>query len=144
MNKHNLMRRVASVATELDVKGFTKEAKELDSILLKLANSAMEFDDEYDRGVRDVIRFYREMGEDEKKIKTLISTLSNTDFRSIMKVVGDSVFIGKNKIDSIDDLIEYVKPREDEFDEADMYPYMGDSGYDDGDGYGNQEYHDDY
>ena len=138
------MRRVASVATELDVKGFTKEAKHLDSILLKLANSAMEFDDEYERGVRDVIRFYREMGEDEEKIKTLISTLSNTDFRSIMKVVGDNVFIGKNKIDNIEDLIEYVKPKEDEFDMSDYEMFMGDSGYDDGDGYGNQEYHDDY
>ena len=37
MNKHNLLKRIASVATELDMKGFTKEAKHLDSMLLRLA-----------------------------------------------------------------------------------------------------------
>lgn len=34
----NLLKRIASVATELDYAGFTKEAKQMDSILLKLAN----------------------------------------------------------------------------------------------------------
>jgi hypothetical protein len=38
MNKHNLMRKIASVATELDYAGLTKEAKTMDSILLKLAS----------------------------------------------------------------------------------------------------------
>ena len=38
MNK-NLLKRIASVATELDQSGFTKEAKSLDLILLKLAQS---------------------------------------------------------------------------------------------------------
>ena len=37
MNKHNLLKRIASVATDLDMKGFTKEAKHLDSMLLRLA-----------------------------------------------------------------------------------------------------------
>ncbi len=39
MNKHNLMRKIASVATELDYVGLTKEAKKMDLMLLKLAQS---------------------------------------------------------------------------------------------------------
>ena len=42
MNKHNLLKRIASVATELDQSGFTKEAKNMDLILLKLAQEEME------------------------------------------------------------------------------------------------------
>ena len=41
MNKHNLMRKIASVATELDYVGLTKEAKTMDLMLLKLAQSAV-------------------------------------------------------------------------------------------------------
>ena len=41
MNK-NLLKRIASVATELDQFGFTREAKSLDLILLKLAQEEME------------------------------------------------------------------------------------------------------
>ena len=41
MNK-NLLKRIASVATELDMKGFTKEAKTVDLMLLKLAQEGME------------------------------------------------------------------------------------------------------
>ena len=41
MNK-NLLKRIASVATELDQSGFTKEAKNMDLILLKLAQEEME------------------------------------------------------------------------------------------------------
>ena len=39
MNKHTLMRKIASVATELDYVGLTKEAKKMDLMLLKLAQS---------------------------------------------------------------------------------------------------------
>jgi len=42
MNKHNLMRKIASVATELDYVGFTKEAKKMDLMLLKLAQEEMQ------------------------------------------------------------------------------------------------------
>jgi len=42
MNKHNLMKKIASVATELDVNGFPKEAKKMDLMLLKLAQEEME------------------------------------------------------------------------------------------------------
>ena len=41
MNK-NLLKRIASVATELDQSGFTREAKNMDLILLKLAQEEME------------------------------------------------------------------------------------------------------
>ena len=41
MNK-SLLKRIASVATELDMKGFTKEAKTVDLMLLKLAQEGME------------------------------------------------------------------------------------------------------
>jgi len=44
MNKHNLMRKIASVATELDYAGLTKEAKTMDSILLKLASGPEDED----------------------------------------------------------------------------------------------------
>jgi len=41
MNK-TLLKRIASVATELDYAGFTKEAKYMDSVLLKLSHAEME------------------------------------------------------------------------------------------------------
>jgi len=41
MNK-TLLKRIASVATELDYAGFTKEAKYMDSVLLKLSQAEME------------------------------------------------------------------------------------------------------
>jgi len=46
MNKHNLMRKIASVATELDVNGFPKEAKKMDLMLLKLAQEEMPKEEE--------------------------------------------------------------------------------------------------
>jgi len=54
MNKHNLLKRIASVATELDVKGFTKEAKSLDLILLKLAQSPVAAPGSDDDGNDDI------------------------------------------------------------------------------------------
>ncbi len=59
MNKHNLLKRLASVATELDQSGFIREAKNMDLILLKLAQEEMEdanqgnLDNE-DNGMEDV------------------------------------------------------------------------------------------
>ena len=93
MNK-NLLKRIASVATELDQFGFTREAKSLDLILLKLAQEEMEGFEMDDSGPE----------KDEKP---------------------------ENYFD------------EDEFDEADMFPFMGESGYPDGSEYGNQEYPED-
>lgn len=40
MNKHNLMKKMASIATELDQAGFEKEANKIDLMMLKMA----EFD----------------------------------------------------------------------------------------------------
>jgi hypothetical protein len=37
MNKHNLMTKLASIATELDSSGFSVEAKTIDNILVKIA-----------------------------------------------------------------------------------------------------------
>ena len=37
MNKKNLLKKISSVATELDVKGFTKEAKTMDNVLIRVA-----------------------------------------------------------------------------------------------------------
>lgn len=53
MNK-NLLKQIASVATELDVKGFTKEAKSLDLILLKLAQSPVAAPGSDDDGNDDI------------------------------------------------------------------------------------------
>jgi len=93
MNK-NLLKRIASVATELDQFGFTREAKALDLILLKLAQEKMEGFKMDDSGP-----------EKDKE--------------------------PENYFD------------EDEFDEADMFPFMGDFDLGDGNGYGNQEYTED-
>lgn len=93
MNK-NLLKRIASVATELDQSGFTREAKSLDLILLKLAQEEMEGFKMDDSGP-----------EKDKE--------------------------PENYFD------------EDEFDEADMFPFMGDFDLGDGNGYGNQEYPED-
>ena len=54
MNKHNLLKRIASVATELDQSGFTKEAKSLDLILLKLAQSPVAAPGSDDDGNDDI------------------------------------------------------------------------------------------
>ena len=74
MNK-NLLKRIASVATELDQFGFTKEAKSLDLILLKLAQEEMEgFGPEKDKEpenyfdedeIDDDVFFEAYMGESE-------------------------------------------------------------------------------
>jgi hypothetical protein len=37
MNKNNLMRKLASIATELDSAGFNVEAKTIDTIFVKIA-----------------------------------------------------------------------------------------------------------
>ncbi len=54
MNKHNLLKRIASVATELDQSGFTKEAKNMDLILLKLAQSPVAAPGSDDDGNDDI------------------------------------------------------------------------------------------
>ena len=74
MNK-NLLKRIASVATELDQFGFTREAKSLDLILLKLAQEEMEgFGPEKDKEpenyfdedeIDDDVFFEAYMGESE-------------------------------------------------------------------------------
>ncbi len=53
MNK-NLLKRIAAVATELDQSGFTKEAKSLDLILLKLAQSPVAAPGSDDDGNDDI------------------------------------------------------------------------------------------
>ena len=69
MNK-NLLKRIASVATELDQFGFTKEAKSLDLILLKLAQEEMddsgpEKDEERPVEIDEDVFFEAYMGESE-------------------------------------------------------------------------------
>jgi hypothetical protein len=54
MNKHNLLKRIASVATELDYVGLTKEAKTMDLILLKLAQSPVAAPGSDDDGNDDI------------------------------------------------------------------------------------------
>ena len=50
----NLLIKIASIATELDYAGLTKEAKQMDSILLKLAMPAREKPEfDYLRGLKD-------------------------------------------------------------------------------------------
>ncbi len=50
MNKFSILKKIASVATELDTQGFIKEAKSLDLILIKLAqsNTNEDYEDEYE------------------------------------------------------------------------------------------------
>ena len=50
----NMLKRIASVATELDKSGFTKEAKSLDLILLKLAQVEMDDNGMDDIGMDDI------------------------------------------------------------------------------------------
>jgi hypothetical protein len=42
MNKHNLAKKIAFIAAELDNKGFIQEAEKLDSVLLKIAQVARD------------------------------------------------------------------------------------------------------
>ena len=55
MNKKNLLNKIASIATELDVKGFTKEAKTLDNVLIRVADINPEeyWDKEWRREFRE-------------------------------------------------------------------------------------------
>jgi hypothetical protein len=55
MNKHNLLKRIASVATELDMKGFTKEAMTMDKVLIRVADINPEeyWDKEWKREFRE-------------------------------------------------------------------------------------------
>lgn len=65
MNK-NLLKRIASVATELDQFGFTREAKSLDLILLKFAQE--EYENVY-QGYFDNKDFgKKEKGDKEKEV----------------------------------------------------------------------------
>jgi len=53
MNKKNLLSKIASVATELDYAGLTKEAKQIDLILVKLAGMPDKPEFAYSRGIQN-------------------------------------------------------------------------------------------
>ena len=53
MNKKNLLSKIASVATELDYGGLTKEAKQIDLILVKLAGMSDKPEFAYSRGIQN-------------------------------------------------------------------------------------------
>ncbi len=78
MNKHNLLNKIASIATELDVKGFTKEAKTLDNVLIRVADINPEeyWDKEIFAGevAQAMINAY---GQDVKFDEHLITMLSD-------------------------------------------------------------------
>ncbi len=80
MNKHNLLKRIASVATELDMKGFTKEAKHLDSMLLRLA-----MDDD--------------MPEIEKSIDSVTPTFQDWEGLNALNGILISVLGGRKDLD---------------------------------------------
>ncbi len=170
MNK-NLLKRIASVATELDQFGFTREAKSLDAIFMKLANES--FYVPRNKGIKQVIELFEKLGYD-KYTKKLTENLNFINQEP--SVYEDTIdFMGINFEDPLDfvDFVsdEYKKLRgagkkpgmpklppffgpekpkerpveidEDKFDEADMFPFMGESGYPDGSEYGNQEFRED-
>lgn len=122
----NLLIKIASIATELDYAGLTKEAKQMDSILLKLATLSPEkpkFD--YSRGLKDdkEIRYMdkrdrvREYLEVQKHISRLKNYLSEEKSR-----LGDNssyIIQQRNLIKTYEDRI---KRRKDEGLSYDKYP----------------------
>jgi hypothetical protein len=95
MNKHNLLKRIASVATELDMKGFTKEAKHLDSMLLRLA-----MDDD--------------MPEIEKSVDSVTPTFQDWEGLNSLNGILISVLGGRKDLDKdyyhgVDIIMDLVK-----------------------------------
>ena len=83
MNK-SLLKRIASVATELDMKGFTKEAKTVDLMLLKLAQE--EYENVY-QGYFDNKDFGKEeIGMGDAEVKPQENTLSDNSKSDKFKV----------------------------------------------------------
>ena len=75
MNK-TLLKRIASVATELDYAGFTKEAKYMDSVLLKLSQEQPEEQPK-------VNLEFQSDEELERWMKILKGTLTNEDLENM-------------------------------------------------------------
>ena len=126
MNK-NLLKRIASVATELDQSGFTKEAKSLDLILLKLAQSPVAApgsdDDGGYNGVKEVIEFLERMGESNyniKKVQEGLNFINEEPYVHNYKIH----FMGE-KFDNSHDFYnfladEYRKRKEEKYKETDI------------------------
>jgi hypothetical protein len=70
MNK-KLIADLASIATELDVKGFTKEAKTMDNVLIKVAQMSNEGMSDQDMDEEDA-KYYAEMAKAKQMIKDII------------------------------------------------------------------------
>jgi hypothetical protein len=101
MSKHNLLKRIASVATELDMKGFTKEAKHLDAMLLKLASENMEFDD-------SVPPFDKEFLNDNKPLQDARDLIESIPFQ-LYRYLSNRVHNVRIDLDGIIKHIEQVK-----------------------------------
>ena len=128
MNKHNLLKRIASVATELDQSGFTKEAKNMDLILLKLAQSPVAAPGSDDdgggyNGVKEVIEFLERMGESNyniKKVQEGLNFINEEPYVHNYKIH----FMGE-KFDNSHDFYnfladEYRKRKEEKYKETDI------------------------
>ena len=126
MNK-NLLKQIASVATELDVKGFTKEAKSLDLILLKLAQSPVAApgsdDDGGYNGVNEVIEFLEKMGESNyniQKVKEGLNFINEEPY-----VHNYKIHLMGQKFDNSHDFYnfladEYLKRKKEKYKETDI------------------------
>ena len=101
MNKHNLLKKIASVATELDMKGFTKEAKHLDVMLLKLASENMEFDD-------SVPPFDEEFLNENKPLQDARDLIESIPFQ-LLRYLSNRVHNLRIDLDGIIKYIERVK-----------------------------------
>ena len=83
----NLLIKIASIATELDYAGLTKEAKQMDSILMKLANYNKKPEFDYSRIPTDMaidrmdnpekIRMYLAMQRHVEKLNIYLRNLKN-------------------------------------------------------------------
>ena len=95
MNKKNLMRKIASIATELDVKGFTKEAMTMDKVLIRVADINPE---EY--WIREWKREFRE----EEKAKQIWEYVTSAHNQELQDAVKDGGINGQNFAEFLWDL----------------------------------------
>jgi len=84
MNKHNLMKKIASVATELDYAGLTKEAMTMDKVLIRVADINPE--EYWDK------EWKREFREDENYgDPNLKSDMSDEEFFSMLEGIAEEM-----------------------------------------------------
>jgi len=100
MNKHNLMKKMASIATELDYAGFTKEAKTVDQIFLKLSMEDMPEMNEFQLAEGDY--GYGKNQEHQEKFFNAKDKLRNKlkDMASTMGILSEDGYISPRTFDS--------------------------------------------